>query len=311
MSILAFPSTSITDSTATGRSLVTAANAAAAATAAGVGTGDSPQFTAVNVGHASDTTITRSAAGVIAVEGVDVPLNSTSATHTAGTIELGAASDTTLSRSSAGVLAVEGVTVSLNSTSATHTAGTIELGAASDTTLSRSSAGVIAVEGVTVSLNSTSATHTAGTIELGAATDTTISRLGAGTIGVEGNPTLLYLGHSCVETDQSTTSATATDLATAMSVTFTAPANGTIWVFGEAESYNSAAGNNNTIWVDLDGSDTLLRSVTAPVANYQVSMSRGIAIAVTSGSRTVKLQFSRSGGTANFLRRSLIVYWIQ
>ena len=44
--------------------------AAAAATALGVGTGSSPQFAAVNVGAATDTTITRSAAGIIAVEGV-------------------------------------------------------------------------------------------------------------------------------------------------------------------------------------------------------------------------------------------------
>lgn len=66
------------------------------------------------------------------------------------TIELGHASDTTLSRSSAGVLAVEGTTVSLNSTSATHTASTIELGHATDTTLARSAAGTMTVEGVAV-----------------------------------------------------------------------------------------------------------------------------------------------------------------
>lgn len=108
--------------------------------------------TTIELGHASDTTISRTGAGAIAVEGVDVALNSTSLAHTAGTVELGHASDTTLSRSSAGVLAVEGVTVSLNSTSATHTAGTIELGAASDTTLSRSAAGVLAVEGVVVKM---------------------------------------------------------------------------------------------------------------------------------------------------------------
>ena len=48
------------------------------------------------------------------------------------------------------MIAVEGVTVALNSTSATHTAGTVELGAATDTTLSRASAGVLAVEGVNV-----------------------------------------------------------------------------------------------------------------------------------------------------------------
>jgi hypothetical protein len=36
----------------------------------GLGTGDSPQFTAVNIGAATDTTISRVSAGVIAVEGV-------------------------------------------------------------------------------------------------------------------------------------------------------------------------------------------------------------------------------------------------
>jgi hypothetical protein len=46
-----------------------ASTAAAAATALGVGTGDSPQFTTVNVGHASDTTLARSSAGVLTVEG--------------------------------------------------------------------------------------------------------------------------------------------------------------------------------------------------------------------------------------------------
>lgn len=46
-----------------------ASTAATAATSFGLGTGDSPQFTAVNVGHATDTTITRVSAGVLAVEG--------------------------------------------------------------------------------------------------------------------------------------------------------------------------------------------------------------------------------------------------
>ncbi len=34
-----------------------------------LGTGDSPQFAGINIGHASDTTVSRSSAGVIAVEG--------------------------------------------------------------------------------------------------------------------------------------------------------------------------------------------------------------------------------------------------
>jgi hypothetical protein len=107
-------------------------------------------ITTIELGHASDTTLSRSSAGVLAVEGVTVSMNSTSATHTAGTIELGHASDTTLSRSSAGILAVEGVTVPLNSTTNTHTCQQLELGHASDTTLTRSAAGELAVEGTVV-----------------------------------------------------------------------------------------------------------------------------------------------------------------
>lgn len=52
----------------------------------GLTTADSPQFAGVNVGHASDTTIGRAAAGVIDVEGVplysQVPQNSQSAAYT-------------------------------------------------------------------------------------------------------------------------------------------------------------------------------------------------------------------------------------
>lgn len=46
-----------------------ASTAAAAATNLGLGTGDSPHLTAINVGHASDSTLARSSAGVLSVEG--------------------------------------------------------------------------------------------------------------------------------------------------------------------------------------------------------------------------------------------------
>jgi hypothetical protein len=60
-----------------------ATTAAAAATSLGLGTGDSPQFAGVNVGNASDTTITRSAAGVLAVEGGVIPKENRANTFTA------------------------------------------------------------------------------------------------------------------------------------------------------------------------------------------------------------------------------------
>lgn len=49
------------------------ATAADARTNLGLGTSDSPQFTAVNVGAASDTTLSRLAAGTLGVEGKSIP----------------------------------------------------------------------------------------------------------------------------------------------------------------------------------------------------------------------------------------------
>jgi hypothetical protein len=38
-----------------------------------LGTGDSPQFLAVNIGNASDTTLARAVAGTLTVEGKSIP----------------------------------------------------------------------------------------------------------------------------------------------------------------------------------------------------------------------------------------------
>tara|TARA_R100001530_G_scaffold65796_2_gene47128 strand:- start:7937 stop:8992 length:1056 start_codon:yes stop_codon:yes gene_type:complete len=51
-------------------------------TSLGLGTGDSPEFTAVNIGAATDTTITRESAGVIAVEGDTVAMLATAQEYT-------------------------------------------------------------------------------------------------------------------------------------------------------------------------------------------------------------------------------------
>lgn len=65
-----------TDFLAKANNLSDLPNTATARTNLGVGTGDSPQFAAINVGNASDTTISRASAGVIAVEGSNVLLAS-------------------------------------------------------------------------------------------------------------------------------------------------------------------------------------------------------------------------------------------
>ena len=75
---------------------------------------------AVELGHASDTTIARASSGVISVEGSNVIMasndvsaltDSISAAIGIGTIELGHASDTTIARASAGVVTIEGAEV--------------------------------------------------------------------------------------------------------------------------------------------------------------------------------------------------------
>ena len=100
----------------------------------------------LELGHASDTTLTRSSAGKLAVEGVDVVL-------TGGA--LGTPASGTLTNCTG--LPVAGVTAS---TSTALGVGSIELGHASDTTLSRSAAGDVAVEGVSVLTASNSKTVT-------------------------------------------------------------------------------------------------------------------------------------------------------
>lgn len=98
---------------------------AAASVNQNVTTTGNPQFSTIELGAATDTTISRVSAGVIAVEGNNVVTNTSSPTlatiTTTGNIELGNASDTTLSRAGAGDLAVEGVSVLTTSNTKTVT----------------------------------------------------------------------------------------------------------------------------------------------------------------------------------------------
>jgi hypothetical protein len=81
----------------------------------GVATTDSPQFAGVNVGHATDTTITRTGAGVIAVEGVEVTTNTATQTLTNKTLTAPAISSPTMTGTILeDVFTLAGLTPSLN-----------------------------------------------------------------------------------------------------------------------------------------------------------------------------------------------------
>lgn len=111
---------------------------ASTSTALGVGS--------IELGHATDTTIARSGAGAITVEGVQVILSGAA---------LGTPASGTLTNCTS--LPVAGITAS---TSTALGVGSVELGHASDTTLSRSASGVLAVEGVVVPTISSTSTWT-------------------------------------------------------------------------------------------------------------------------------------------------------
>ena len=100
----------LTDLTAAGRALLDDADAAAQATTLGLGTGDSPQFTGVELGHATDSTIARISAGRLGVEGNPIVLEQQAINAQTGTTYTLAASDcgklVTLSNASAITLTV-------------------------------------------------------------------------------------------------------------------------------------------------------------------------------------------------------------
>jgi hypothetical protein len=116
----------------------------------------------IELGHATDTTISRVSAGRIAVEGVNVVTASSTDTLTNKTLVtpvLGTPTSGTLTSCTG--LPISGL---VSSTSTALGVGSIELGHATDTTISRVSAGRIAVEGVNVVTASSTDTLTNKTL---------------------------------------------------------------------------------------------------------------------------------------------------
>lgn len=132
---------------------------ASTATALGVGS--------IELGAAADTTLTRSAAGRLAVEGVDVALLTVAQTLTNKTLTAPTMTAPVLGTPASGTLTnCTGLPIAglVASTATAIGVGTIELGAAADTTLSRSAAGKLAVEGIDVVLLSGAQTLTGKTL---------------------------------------------------------------------------------------------------------------------------------------------------
>ena len=88
-------------------------------TSIGVGTGDSPQVTGIELGHASDTTITRGAAGLLEVEGVRLATISATQTLTNKTLTSPVLTAPALGTPGSGVM------TSVTGTAASLTAGTV------------------------------------------------------------------------------------------------------------------------------------------------------------------------------------------
>ena len=136
-----------------------ASTAAGAATNLGLGTGDSPQFTAVNIGHATDSTLTRTAAGRIAIEGLGIVKGPASSTDNA-VVRF----DSTTGELVQNSAVVIDDSNNISGVALLTTTSNIELGHASDTTLARVSAGVVSIEGKNIGITlGTEQVSTSGT----------------------------------------------------------------------------------------------------------------------------------------------------
>jgi hypothetical protein len=174
------------------------ADAGTSRTNLGVGTGDSPQFAGVNLGHATDTTLTRVSAGVVAIEGVNVVTESATQTLTNKTLTsptlttpaLGTPASGTLTNctglpvasgiSGLGTGVATALAVNVGSAGAPVVNGGA-LGTPSSGTLTNATG--LPVAGIT---SSTSTALGVGSLELGHASDTTLTRSAAGELAIEG-----------------------------------------------------------------------------------------------------------------------------
>jgi len=167
-------------------------------TSIGVGTGDSPQFTGVNVGHASDTTVTRASSGDLNVEGNIV--------YRAGGTDVPVADGGT----GVGTLTDGGVLLGSGTSAVTAMAvlsdGEMIVGDGSGDPVAESGATLRTSVGV-----GTGDSPQFTAIELGHASDTTIARASAGNVTIEGNAIYRAGGTDVAVADGGTGASSLTD----------------------------------------------------------------------------------------------------
>jgi len=123
--------------------------------------------TAIELGHATDTTISRASAGVVNIEGVPIVTTTASQTLTNKTLTSPTMTAPVLGTPASGTLTnTTGLPITglVASTSSALGVGSVELGHATDTTLARVSAGVVSIEGVNVVTTSSTDTLTNKTL---------------------------------------------------------------------------------------------------------------------------------------------------
>ena len=214
----------------------------------------------LDLGHDSDTTLARSGAGIVTIEGVTVATASNTLTLTnktlttptissivnTGTLTLPTSTDTLVGRATTDTLT--------NKTLTSPTLTTPVLGTPSSGTLTSCSG--LPVSGITAS---TSTALGVGSIELGHATDTTLARSAAGVVQIEG-VTIGTASNTLTLTNKSiggaglgfngSSSGTTTVLATAAAgtTTLTLPAvTGTVVTTGDTGTVTSTMITDGTI----------------------------------------------------------------
>jgi hypothetical protein len=116
-----------------------------------------------------------------------------------------------------------------------------------------------------------------------------------------------YLGSSYVSTNQTTASATATDLATTQHISFTLDEAADVLIQASCVTYNPTSAAVNTMYVDVDGADTGA-AYEMYGSNKFVHMVLQITASLAAGAHTVKLQFGTNAGTGNFQLRGIVIW---